>query len=353
LQQNTAIEEITFKFDSDYSQGRHCCRFELFKVLTEPTEQPYVRNIHEKIRGKFDDKKNNFRPYLEAYIALNYGPTVRDFVLKFIKDLIKCTVSTFSEAFCKGRFPNYGKFFVDANFLVHKHKRVVTKEIKIKGKKPERVITVLEAVRPSTLSSVCEVERNAVIEFFENPWRRLEYLKDQYTNADPWNIARHSFDDKFKECMNDMWNARQRFLHSTKNRLRIADCSKEESVETRITKLRDLAIRVGHSYEGYVITFGVNGIDWFPAGPYRVGDETFTSFNAFAISENAKTNYQYCCAFAQQYRETAMSYKTFCNKLLKRPLQERTTLSEKVRKTLRWADEKISESEESDEDCSS
>jgi hypothetical protein len=300
LDSEQEVAHIKLTKDKPFQNGRACARYEMLKTILPPSSQAYIRNIPIEIVGKMGKLKREMS-YLRSLIATNILETERVAVYDLLKD---CAATAALKKKDKYKLSNFLPSFDD---FISKHKRSkrIYEASKKKGAAPIITYENITPTKPSTLSTISPVEKEAVIEVWEAPWLYIKNKRDMFMKMN--NCDYLSFN--FKELEHDLanvvkcqWFAKSKVLSLTRSReVRVFDKDGKTDITKTVAATREALAQIKSTehLREYLKHNKKSIIDWIPQ-KHPINEGLTKSCSFIAYMEDYPDEYRQTLSLMQQ-----------------------------------------------------
>jgi hypothetical protein len=291
------VSSITYSKESPFINGRSAARYEILKACVSSTNQPFIKNIPEDIKGTKKTPGILYRMISVRYEARD----IKD-VLAFLHGMVGI-VATYSDyGFGKYEFRSFLPSFADLmHACKHTRKRVVGK-----GKRAVTQAIAINPTKPSQVKTVTPYERDAVKELYETPWHLILEARKRYDSAMSFaDIDRSKLMKFLKDTINSQWANKQLVLSLTKSRTVFKDeagrpLDRKASISATQKKLASVKDKTSYGE----FCKWEKSVKVFPSGPYKDEKEnTFTSFTAYVKTSAGQERYPKCYSLLETFEE--------------------------------------------------
>jgi len=149
-------------------------------------------------------------------------------------------------------------------------KRKVIEKVRTRKGKMIQKESIINPTRPDQLSTIADIEKNAVKEFWNDPWTSLLEIREQYqkdaafSDIDKELISKTIL--KIKEAQNKQWFSKNLVLKLTRRReVPIVDTTGAKDITKTISATRqELSVLNSSNYTKYIMEKENGIISWLP-----------------------------------------------------------------------------------------
>jgi hypothetical protein len=108
-----------------------------------------------------------------------------------------------------------------------------------RGGKITSSFSTIKPTKPTMLTTVANWEKSAIYELYEDPWKDLYILRDEYMSTNPLDRPYNQYVKRISVIIDQEWTNKQVLLRKTSHRLALANLPDSASLWQKLNKVRE------------------------------------------------------------------------------------------------------------------